>query len=125
VTFVTVGAVNTVLYFLLFNLLRLGLPAFGANTVAVAISIGFSFWANRRFTFRWSGSHRGWRQFVEFGLVFVVTLLISNGALALLFSIRDSASVLEENLALIVSSGILVLVRFWIMRGWVFDPDRT
>lgn len=125
VVFVAVGATNTVFYFLVFNLFRLALASQMANALAVAISVTFSFWANRRFTFRYAGSDRGMRQFAEFAVVFLLTLAISSGALAILFSTRSDVSVVAENIALVVSSGVLVIVRFWIMRNWVFDHDRS
>jgi len=123
--FITIGVINTALYLVLFNVFRLSMGPFAANGAAVALSISFSYWANSRFTFRVSGTGRRVRRFAEFAAVFVVTLLVSNAALWALFQIVDDPSAVQESTALVVAGGGLVVVRFVIMRGWVFDPARA
>lgn len=93
---------------------------FAANSWSVAICIGFSFYGNRRFTFEHVGTRRVARQFAEFAVMFLATLLISNAALAFVLAIRPDATRLVENLALLLSSGSLVVVRFWLMKYWIF-----
>lgn len=122
--FMGIGVMGTAVYFGLYNLLRLGLAPFMANAGAVALSMGISFFANRRLTFGRTG-RRGWaRQAVEFTVVFGVTLAISSGGLAVLFAWRPAPGQVEENLALLASSGALFVVRFWLLRVWVFHPTR-
>lgn len=119
-----IGIVGTAVYFGLYNLLRVWLQPFSANAGAVILSMGLSFFANRRFTFGRTG-RRGWgRQAVEFTVVFGVTLGISTAGLAVLFAWRPAPGQLEENLALVVASGALFIVRFWLLRVWVFHPTR-
>lgn len=123
--YAVVGGIGTVLYFGLYNGLRLELPAYAANTLALAISITFSYWGNRRFTFADTGSIRGLGQYGEFLVVYLVTLGLSNGALAILFSLLQDPSLLAENLALAVGNGAPILLRFWLLRSWVFRPGRS
>jgi len=120
--FIAVGATNTVFYFLVYNAMRAILHPYGANTLAVTASILFSFWANRRFTFQFAGSERGARQLLLYATIFLMTLAVSSGALAILFEIVDDPTRLQENLILIGSSGALVLLRYELMRRWVFSP---
>lgn len=122
--YAVVGALNTVLYFALYNSLRVVLEPLAANSVAVAASITFSFWANRRFTFQQAGRERVMRQFVEFAVMFGATLLVSNAALLAVFALRPDPGRLEENAALILSSAALVVARFWVMHTWIFRADR-
>lgn len=122
VLFIAIGGINTLFYLGVFNGLRLTLDAYAANALAVTMSILFSFWANRRFTFQFSGAERGSRQLALFALIFLVTLGVSSGALAILFAVVDDPSVLQENIFLVGSSGALVLVRFELIRRWVFNP---
>ena len=119
-----IGLIGTAVYFGLYNILRLWMLPFAANAAAVALSMGLSFVANRRLTFGRTG-RRGWvRQAWEFTVVFGLTLAISSAGLALLFAWRPAPGQLEENFALLVSSGALFLVRFWLLRVWVFHPTR-
>lgn len=120
ILFVAIGGLNTVLYFGLYNALRLVLYPYAANTLAVTGSILFSFWANRRFTFQFAGAERGVRQLVLFATIFLVTLAVSSAALAILFAMVDDPSRLQENAFLIGSSAALTVIRFELMRRWVF-----
>lgn len=124
VWFVAIGVVGTAMYFGFYNLLRFWLQPFAANAGAVILSMGFSFSANRRLTFGRTGRQRWGRQAMEFSVVFGVTLGISTAGLAVLFAWRPAPGQLEENLALLVASGALFVVRFWLLRVWVFHPAR-
>ena len=69
--FAIVGSVNTALDFgLLFILSTIGLPHLVANTISTGIAFIFSFFANKRFTFRASGTNL--RR--EIALFIIVTL---------------------------------------------------
>jgi putative flippase GtrA len=124
-TFALVGLANTIWYFLVFNVLRLALPPYSANALAVSASITFSFWANRRFTFRLAGAKGVGRQFALYAGVFILTLVVSSGSLAILFASAAEVTRLAENVALIASSAILVSVRFVIVRRWVFSETTA
>ena len=125
-TFTIIGAVNTILYLLLYNVFRAsGLGPFSANGIAVAISITFSFWANSKFTFRVVHGNQRMRRYLEFSGVFVSTLILSNTALWVLFRVVEKPTSLQENAALVIAGGALVVVRFFVMRAWVFNPERA
>jgi putative flippase GtrA len=125
VIYAFVGVLNTILYFIMYNALRLALDPIDANSLAVAVCILFSFWANRRFAFAQSGRDLLLRQSLEYAGMFTVTLLISNAALAAVLTLRPGAGLLLENAALIFSSAFLAFARFWFMKGWIFRPGRS
>jgi putative flippase GtrA len=116
-TYVAVGAMNTAGYFAAYNALRLALGPLQANTISVALSISFSFWANRHLTFEQRGREQLGRQFAAFSTMFLGTLLLSNAALLLLLRLRPEPAVWLENVALIGSSAALLIVRYLLMRA--------
>jgi len=126
VKFTLVGIVNTVLFLMLFNVLRLsGVGPFVANGFAVILSIAFSFWANTRFTFKVDHGDRQARRLVEFATVFIATLAVSSAALLFLFRVIDQPSYLQESSVLAITGGAFSVVRFLVMRAWVFNPRRA
>ena len=130
-TFLGVGLANTVVYFAVYNLMRNEFSALTANAYAVAISVTASYWANRRFTFTNATTVGIARQFTAFVAVSLATLGLSTGTLHALFSLVDNPTLLGEHLALISSTGLLVIVRYGLMRRLVFrvpnpnTPPRT
>lgn len=124
VLFVAIGAINTILYFIMYNLLRLLFGPLVSNSVAVAISIAFSFFANRSITFRGSPERPLVGQLVEFSLLFLLTLAVSSAALAVLLASTEDPGRLAENVVLIVVSGSLVILRYRLMSRFVFG-DRS
>lgn len=124
VWFVVIGVLNTVLFFVIYNLMRFAAPPFVANAVAVVIGASVSFWGNRRFTFRVRGSERVGRQLLEFAAVFGVTLVLSSGALEILYRVVESPSRMAENVALGIGSVVVVTARFLLLRYWVFKTPR-
>jgi putative flippase GtrA len=57
VRFVAVGGVNTLIDFgLLFGLKALGLPAISANVISTTTAFCFSFFANKKYTFKTAGT---------------------------------------------------------------------
>lgn len=117
--FVGIGAVTTAAYFLAYNLLREVLPPLTANSISVVGSIGLSFIANKRFTFG-PGTGGTTRQLALFLVIFGVTLAASNAGLAVLPRIVDDPGRLAENAVLLATNGVLVIVRFWLVRTYVF-----
>lgn len=117
--FVAIGAVTTAAYFLAYNLLREVLPPLTANSLSVVGSIWLSFIANKRFTFG-PGAGATTRQLALFLVIFGVTLAASNAGLAVLPVIVDDPGRLAENAVLLAANGLLVIVRFWLVRTYVF-----
>jgi len=68
VKYLMVGSLNTVIDFsLLFTFKYLGIPVLGSNIGSTTVAFLFSFFANKKFTFKSSGSTK--RQFVLFTIV--------------------------------------------------------
>lgn len=124
VLFLVIGVANTVVFFVVYNLLRSALSPFQANAIAVTLGALLSFWANRRYTFGVRGREQSGRQLIEFGIVFGVTLLLSTAALKILLRMDPTPSRLAENVTLLVGSGVAVTARFLLLRHWVFRAGR-
>jgi glycosyltransferase involved in cell wall biosynthesis len=122
VRFGTVGILCTLAYLLLFVLLRpLGPQA--ANLLALLVTAVANTAANRRFTFGVRGSAGAARHQFEGLVVFVVGLALTSGSLALLHLIGDPPRVVELAVLVLANLGATVL-RFVLLRGWVFHPRR-
>lgn len=89
--FLAVGVANTLVYYLVYRLLLLGLPYLPAHLLAFGVGIVFSFFANSLFTFRVRPT---WRRF----LVFPSTTL--------------------ANLLLVTLGSVLLVERDWVDERW-------
>ena len=123
-SFALVGGLATLAFILVYNGMRFFAPAFLSNTVAILASSLLNFTLNRRFTFGWFGWRRWFRQLLEFTALLGVTLVASSAGLAALFKVHPNPGIIEENLAVVVASGLLFVVRFWLLRIWVFNHRR-
>jgi putative flippase GtrA len=124
VRFAAVGVVSTLAYLLLFTALRTGLGAQGANLVALGVTAVANTSANRRFTFGVCGWARAGRHQFEGLLVFGLGLALTSGSLAVLHWLTDAGRGVE--LAVLVGANLAATVlRFLLLRGWVFHPRRT
>jgi putative flippase GtrA len=118
--FTAIGVVSTVAYVALYVLLRGGLGAFSANTVALAVTAVANTAANRRLTFgvtRRAGMVR--HQLQGLG-VFVLALAMSSAALALLHTTTPHPSRLTEVTALVAANVAASALRFVLLKHWVF-----
>ncbi len=80
--------------------------------------------ANRRFTFGVRGVAGAARHQFEGLVVFGIGLGLTSGALALLHSLGEPHRLVE--LSVLVAANLLAtVVRFVLLRGWVFHPRRT
>ena len=124
VLFAAIGVVSTVAYLLLFVALRGLTGAQGANLVALLVTAVANTAANRRFTFGVQGRTGVARHQFEGLLVFSIGLALTSGSLALLTAVADPSRVVE--LVVLVAANLLAtVVRFVLLRGWVFHPRRT
>jgi putative flippase GtrA len=124
-SFVVIGVMSTLAYLILYWLLRAASPAYVANTLALAITAVANTAANRRYTFGVRGSSNALRHQVEGGVAFLIGLALTNGALALLHAVSSSPSHTVELVMLIAANAMATLVRFLLMRAWVFNPRRA
>lgn len=124
-SFAVIGVISTVAHLALFVSLRLVMPAVVANALAMSVTAVANTAANRRFTFGVTGRAGALRHQLEGGLAFLIGLLLSTGGLALLDHLVPGASTTAELVAVIAANGLATLVRFLLLRVWVFNPRRT
>ncbi|MER7128736.1 bifunctional glycosyltransferase family 2/GtrA family protein [Streptosporangium saharense] len=124
-SFAVIGAVSTLAHLGLFVLLRLVTPAVAANAVALFVTAVANTAANRRFTFGVTGRTGALRHQVEGGVALLIGLLMSTGGLALLHRLAPGAPAVAEVTALVVANALATLVRFLLLRTWVFNPRRA
>jgi len=120
VRFAAVGVVSTLAYLVLFILLRPVAGAQIANFLALAITAVANTTANRRLTFGVRGRKDVVRhQFQGFG-VFVLGLAITSGSLVVLHGMSPEPSNLVEITVLVIANLFATVVRFLLLRSWVF-----
>jgi putative flippase GtrA len=124
-SFAAIGVVSTVAYLALFSVLRSVTGATAANAVALLVTAVANTAANRRFTFGVTGRAGVWRQHLEGLVVFGLGLAMTTGALALLERTTPDPGRAAELAALVAANVAATLLRFVLLRSWVFHPRRT
>ena len=122
--FLTIGVASTIAYAILYLLLRAPLGAGGANAVALALTAVANTQANRRFTFQIRGRAGLLRQHVAGGVVYLIALGLTAGALDVLHGIDAHASRLLEVAVLVAATTVATVTRFVALRSWVFAHRR-
>lgn len=125
VAYVAVGAVGTVVYLGVYNGLRSVLAPLVANAVATLVALCISFWGNRRLAFGVAGIQGLARDFVLFSVVFFGTLAVSSLALVGLFALVEAPGRLAENAALLLATAITFVLRYVLLRRWVFPEPAA
>jgi putative flippase GtrA len=123
VRFAAVGVASTLAYLLLFLALRNGMGAQPANLVALAVTAVANTAVNRRVTFGIRGTRGAGRHQFEGLIVFGLGLALTSGSLALLNGLVHPGLVLELTVLVLANLAATVL-RFLLLRGWVFHPRR-
>ena len=100
------------------------LGAQGANLVALLVTAIANTAANRRFTFGVRGRVRVVRHQFEGLLVFAIGLALTSGSLAVLHAVGEPSRAVEL-LVLVGANLLATVVRFVLLRGWVFNPRRA
>jgi putative flippase GtrA len=117
--FGVVGVASTLAYLLLFALMRPEAGAQAANLLALLVTAVANTAVNRRFTFGVASRDSALRHQAQGLLVFAVGLGLTSGSLALLGATGSTSRLLE--LAVLVAANLLAtLVRFLLLRVWVF-----
>jgi len=80
--------------------------------------------ANRRFTFGVRGRARHLRHHAQGGVVFVLTLALTSGALLVLQALAPSPPRLVEVAVLIAASTMATVTRYVALKAWVFAHGR-
>ncbi|WP_099022672.1 bifunctional glycosyltransferase family 2/GtrA family protein [Mycolicibacterium palauense] len=126
VHFATIGVLSTVAYLVLFLALHAPLGPQGANLVALLVTAVANTAANRRVTFGVRGRSRVGRHHVEGLVVFGIGLALTSGALAVVHTLAGGDAARAVELAVLVVANLLAtVVRFVLLRGWVFHPRRN
>jgi putative flippase GtrA len=125
VRFALIGAASTIAYAVLYLALRTGLGSQAANATALLLTAIGNTAANRRYTFAVRGRERLLRHQTEGLAVFGLALGVTAGALALLHTLAPSASRALELAVLVVANLAATVLRFVLLRGWVFRERRS
>jgi putative flippase GtrA len=123
VRFGAIGAVSTIAYLILFSMLHGVTGSQAANFIALLVTAVANTAANRRFTFEVQGTRRVGRHHAEGLLVFAIALAITSGALAALHAVGNPSHTVEL-VVLVMANLTATAVRFVLLRGWVFHPQR-
>jgi glycosyltransferase involved in cell wall biosynthesis len=122
--FIAVGVASTLAYSVLFLLLRGGLGAAGANALALAVTAVGNTAANRRITFGIRGRAGLLTQHAMGAVVYVLTLGLTLGALAVLHGLDHSPARALEVAVLTTASAAATVTRYVALRTWVFARAR-
>ena len=118
--FMAIGVLSTLAYALLYVALHPLLGAAGANATALALTAVGNTAANRRVTFGVRGREGLVRHHVRGAIVFVLTLALTSGALAVLHGLDASPARGIELAVLIAASLTATVTRYIALRTWVF-----
>jgi glycosyltransferase involved in cell wall biosynthesis len=120
--FAAVGIASTLLYLLLFLALRGAVAPLLANALALALSAVANTAANRRFTFGRRGREGLATHHFQGLVVFGICLGLTTLALAALGALAPGASQAVELAVLVLANAAATLLRYWLLRLWVFGP---
>ncbi|MEY9842547.1 glycosyltransferase [Streptacidiphilus sp. EB103A] len=123
-SFAVIGVISTIAYLALYLILRQLAPAVLANAVALFATAIANTAANRRFTFGVTGTADALKHQVEGGIAFIIGLVLSTATLAVVRVAAPGASHVVELAALVGANALSTVVRFLLMRVWVFNPKR-
>lgn len=121
--FASIGVISTVVDLGLFVLLRPALGTMAANAVALPLCSIANMGANRRITFSDRGPFRRRDQLLGGVAVFATSLALTSLALLAVAGI-GTTSLTADLIAIVVANGAAALVRFVLLRAWVFRKNR-
>lgn len=124
VRFGLVGAVSTLAFALLYLVLQGPFGAQQANFLALLLTAVGNTAANRRFTFGISGPDKLFTQQVQGLIVFLLAWGITSSSLWVLHSVNLDATASIELLTLTAANVLATLMRFVLLRIWVFRVRR-
>lgn len=123
--FGVVGAVSTIAFALLYLVLQAPFGAQQANFMALLLTAIGNTAANRRFTFGISGPVKLFTQQIQGLVVFLLAWTMTSSSLAILHTVNADAA---PNIELIILTGANILatmMRFVLLRVWVFRDRRS
>jgi putative flippase GtrA len=122
--FTAIGVASTAAYALLFVLFRTAMGAQAANVLALLVTAVANTAANRRLTFGIRDRAGRMRQHLQALLVFALGLGLTAGALAGLHALDASPARWLELGVLVAANLVTTVVRFLVLRLWVFSHRR-
>jgi putative flippase GtrA len=125
VVFALIGILSTLTYGVLYVALRGRLGAQEANALALAATAIANTAANRRFTFGFRGPEGALRHQLQGLLVFACGLGVTSGALWTLRAVRGDGHPLIEVVLLTAANLFVTVMRFVMMRVWIFRGQRA
>jgi putative flippase GtrA len=123
--FAAIGVASTLAYAGLFVLLRFAMPAQVASALALLVTAIANTAANRRLTFAIRGASGAVRHQLQGLLVFGLALALTSGALATLHVLSPHPSRTLELGVLTSANLVATVLRFVLLRGWVFRARRS
>lgn len=124
VRFAAVGVASTLAYLMIFSMLHAAVGAQAANLIALLVTAIGNTAANRRFTFGVQGRACLLRHHAEGLAVFALALALTSGSLAAAHSLVSPTPHWLELSVLIAANLTATALRFTLLRGWVFHPNR-
>lgn len=124
-SFGAIGALSTVAYALLYLVMTPAISPQLANFVALLVTAIANTAANRRFTFGVRGPSRAATHHAQALLVFGLAWLITSGSLLGLHAWHPHAGSRAQVIVLTAANVVGTLVRFVLLRWWVFRRPRT
>ncbi len=121
VRFALVGIASTALFATLFLLFRTGLGPVLANIAALLLATIANTSANRRFTFGLRSRAGAVRHQAQGFVVLAIALAITSGSLILLHALLPDTSRSIELLVLTAANLLATVIRFLLMRSWIFN----
>ena len=118
--FVLIGGLSTAAYVVLFVVLRGSMGAQPANLLALLVTAVANTAANRRLTFGVRGREGAARHQGQGLVVFMIGLALTSGSLLALHSALTRPPAWLELGVLVVANLAATLVRFVLLRRWVF-----
>jgi putative flippase GtrA len=125
VSFVMIGAACTLAYIVLFLLFRTVMPAQPANALSLLVTAVANTALNRRLTFGIRGRARAAHHQAKGLIAFAMGLALTSGALAALHAASAHPAVIWEVTVLVVANLIATILRFLLMRTWVFGSQQA
>lgn len=119
--FAAIGAACGLTHVVLFLAFRTVMPALAANALGLFLTAVLNTAANRRFTFGVRGRRNALRHQFEGGLTFLLSLACTSASLLL---VDSELSYAAELAVLLAGDAVATLIRFTLLRHWVFAPSR-
>jgi putative flippase GtrA len=123
--YTAIGIASTLAYLALYQLLRQPLGAQPANLLAWVLTAVVDTAANRRCTFGLAGRAGAARAQLEGLVIFGLGYVLTSGSLAAVHGVSTGAGRTAELGVLVVANLAAGLLRFRLLKGWVFAPHRA